>query len=73
MSEAEVEAASGDCGEQDAGAVAQPTAPGPAPCLLDQRLDKRRELVAIDGAARARRAGRSGNGHACTLDTVKLL
>jgi len=51
---AEVQAASGKKGEQDAAAVAPPTAPRSAPCLLDQRLDERLELGAFDGTARAR-------------------
>jgi len=73
MVEAKVEPATGKKGEQDAGAVAPATAPCPAPCLLDQRLDERLELVAIDGTALAGRAGRSGNAHECTPDTVTLL
>jgi hypothetical protein len=48
MVAAEVEAATGKNGQQDAGAVAPPTTPCPPPCLLDQRLDERLELVAID-------------------------
>jgi hypothetical protein len=73
MVEADVEAATGKNGEQDAGAVAPPAAPGPAPCLLDQRLYERLDLVAIDETARARRTGRSRNAHECPRDTVMLL
>jgi hypothetical protein len=73
MVEAEVEPATGKNGEQDAGAVAPATASCPAPCLLDQRLDERLELVAIDGNAWAGRAGRSGNAQESTPDTVTLL
>jgi hypothetical protein len=55
MVEADIEAANGKNGEQDAGAVAPPAAPGPAPCLLDQRFYECLDLVAIDETARARR------------------
>jgi hypothetical protein len=73
MVEADVEAATGKSGEQDAGAVSPPAAPGPLPCLLDQGFHERLELVAIHETARARRTGRSGNAHKCSPHTVVLL
>jgi hypothetical protein len=73
MVEAEVETAAGKSGEQGAGAVAPPTAPCPAPCLLDQRFDERLELVVIDDTAWARRTRRSSGVHECTPDTVTLI
>jgi hypothetical protein len=72
-SPAEVRAARGERREEDEGAVAPTTAAGAPPRLLDQCLDQRLELAAVDEAARARRIGRSRNAHALAPDTVKLL
>jgi hypothetical protein len=71
--EAGVEADPGEQGEQRPRAVPPPAAPCAEPRLLDQRLDERPELVAIDGTARARRTGWRGRAHARIPDMVKLL
>jgi len=73
MVEAEVEAATGKDGEQDAGAGAPPTVLRPPPCLLDQRLDERLELVAIDETTWAWRTGWRGDAQVCAPDTMTLL
>ena len=43
------------------------------PRFLDQRLDEGLDLLALDGIARARRARRSGDGHAASLTQIALV
>ena len=70
-----------DCEDRDAGGgdygrdrrIDEPPAACTAPRLLDQRVDDRLELATLDGVARARRAGRSGDGHGVNPGMIALV